>query len=161
MAVFTTHSHVSQQYVSRTLYSRVQRLINIAITKAYHTTSNDALYILTGNTPVKLKAEEAANLYRITKDKQNQLLDHESEPQDWTHPADTVRICEQNELTENTIHIYTDGNKTEHGVGSGIAIFTKNKLTHQIKHKLHNRCSNNQAEQTAVLKALQALETSN
>jgi ribonuclease HI len=48
---------------------------------------------------------------------------------------------------------------TERGVGSGIAIYIKNKLTHQIKHKQHNRCSNNQAEQTAILKALQALDT--
>jgi hypothetical protein len=43
-----------------------------------------------------MKAEEAANLYRITKDKQNQLLDHETEPQDWTHLTDTVRIDDQN-----------------------------------------------------------------
>jgi ribonuclease HI len=86
-------------------------------------------------------------------------MDHETEPQNWTHPADTVRICEQNELTENIVHIYTDGSKIEHGIGSGIAIFTKNKLTPQIKHKIHNRCSNSQAEQTAILKAPQALDT--
>ena len=60
---------------------------------------------------------------------------------------------------EHTIHIYTDGSKTEQGVGSGIAIYVNNKLTHQVKHKLNNRCSNNQAEQTAILKALYALET--
>jgi len=60
---------------------------------------------------------------------------------------------------EHTIHIYTDGSKTEHGVGSGSVIFIENKLTHKIKHKLHNRCSKNQAEQTAILKALHTLET--
>jgi len=60
---------------------------------------------------------------------------------------------------EHTIHIYTDGNKTKQGVGSGIALYVNNKLTHQIKHKLNNRCSNNQAGQTAILKALHALET--
>ena len=60
---------------------------------------------------------------------------------------------------EHTIHIYTDGSKTEQAVGSGIAIYINNKLTHQIKHKLNNRSSNNQAEQTAILKALHALET--
>jgi hypothetical protein len=64
---------------NRTLYIRVQRLINIKIAKAYRTTSSDALCILTGNAPVQLKAEEAANLYRITKDKQNETLDHETE----------------------------------------------------------------------------------
>jgi len=60
---------------------------------------------------------------------------------------------------EHTIHIYTDGSKNGHGVGLGIAIFIKNKLTHQNKQKLHNRCSNNQAEQTAILRALHALES--
>jgi hypothetical protein len=91
---------------NRTLYNRVQRFINIKIAKAYRTTSNDALCVINGNTPIEMKAEEAANLYRITKDKQNQLLDHETEPQDWTHPADTVRIDEQNELTDHSVHIY-------------------------------------------------------
>jgi len=53
---------------NRTLYSRVQRLMNIKIAKAYCTTSNDALCILTDNAPVEIKTEEAANIYRITKD---------------------------------------------------------------------------------------------
>jgi ribonuclease HI len=144
---------------NRTLYSRVQRLMNIKISKSYRTTSNDALCILTGNAPTEIKAEESANVYRITRGKQNQQLDHETEPKDWTHPADSVRICEHNEAKDYTIHIYTDGSKNEHGVGSGIAIYTKNKLTHQIKHKIHKKCSNNQAEQTAILKALHQIET--
>ena len=47
----------------------------------------------------------------------------------------------------------------EYGVGSGTAIYIQNKLKHQMKHKLHDRCSNNQAEQMAIVKALQAIET--
>jgi len=54
---------------NKILYSRVQRLMNIKIAKAYRTTSNEALCILTGTTPIELKAEEAANPYRITRDK--------------------------------------------------------------------------------------------
>jgi len=86
-------------------------------------------------------------------------LDHEVEPKDWTHLADSVKINEQKEGYEHTIQIFTDGSKNEHGVGSGTAIYILNKLTHQIKHKLHDRCSNNQAEQMAIVKALQAIET--
>ena len=37
--------------------------------------------------------------------------------------------------------------------------YIHNRLTHQIKHKLHNRRSNNQAEQMAIVKALEAIET--
>ena len=56
---------------NKILYSSFQRLINIKIAKAYRTTSNDALSILTGTTPIEIKAEGAANLYRITRDIQN------------------------------------------------------------------------------------------
>ena len=107
---------------NRTLYSRVQRLVNIKIAKPYCTTSNDAICILTVKAPVKLKTEEVANIYRITKERQNQPLDHETDHQNWTHPADTIRITEQNETMKHIIHIYTDGSRTEQGVGSGIAI---------------------------------------
>ena len=86
-------------------------------------------------------------------------MDHEAEPKDWTHPADSVKINEQNEGNEHTIQIFTDGSKNEHGVGLGTAIYIQNKLIHQMKHKLHDRCSNNQAEQMALVKALQAIET--
>ena len=91
------------------------------------------------------------HIYRI-RDKQNLLLDHEAEQEDWTHPADSVRICEHKESKDSTIHKYRDGSKNELGVGSEIALYTKNKLTYLIKHKPPNRCSNNHAEQTAILK---------
>jgi hypothetical protein len=146
---------------NKATYSRVQRLTNIKIAKAYRTTSNEALCILTGTTPIDIKAEEIAKLHRMTRDRQNHQLDHDAEPKDWIHPADSVRINEWTEEKEHTIQIrvYTDGSKNEQGVGSGLAIYIQSKLTHQIKHKLHDRCSNNQAEQIAIVKALQAIET--
>jgi hypothetical protein len=146
---------------NKILYSRVQRLMNIKIAKAYRTTSNEALCILTGTTSIELKAEEAASLYRITREKQNHQLDHELEPKDWIHPADSVKINEQTEVNERTIHIFTDGSKNGHGVGSGTATHIQNKLIHQMKHKIHERCSNNQAEQMALVQALQARDNKN
>jgi len=44
-------------------------------------------------------------------------------------------------------------------VGSGVAVFTERVLTEQLKFKLDNRCSNNQAEQLAIIKALEVIET--
>ena len=35
----------------------------------------------------------------------------------------------------------------------------KNELVTKLKYKLDNRCSNNQAEQLAIAKALEVLET--
>ena len=141
------------------LYTRVQRLINIKIAKSFRTTSNEALCILTGNAPIIIKAEEAANIYRTTKDKKILQLDQETDQKIWTHPADRVDICDFNDSKEYTIHIYTGGSKSENGVGSGRAIYTNHELSHQIKYKLHNSCSNNQAEQTIILKALKTLGT--
>jgi ribonuclease HI len=43
-------------------------------------------------------------------------------------------------------------------VGSGIAIFTNKNLTDTIKYRLNGRCSNNQAEQLAILKALKRIQ---
>jgi hypothetical protein len=65
-----------EKIYNRTLYTRVQRLINIKIAKSYRTTSNEALCILTGNALIIINAEEAANTYRTTKDKQNLQLGH-------------------------------------------------------------------------------------
>ena len=75
---------------------------------------------------------------------------------DWLHPADTVRITEFSEDEE--IKMYTDGSKYDNGVGASIAMFLKGKLDHQLKYKLHNNCSNNQAEQMAIVKAIESIE---
>jgi len=144
---------------NKILYTRVQSLMNIKIAKAYRTTSSEALSVLTGITPIQIKVAETDRLYHITRDRQNLQLDHEEEPKDWTHPADSVRISEQGQEKEHMIHIYTDGSKNEHGVGSGSAIYIQNKLIRQLRHKLHDRCSHNQAEQMAIVKALQEIET--
>jgi ribonuclease HI len=77
----------------------------------------------------------------------------------WPHPADMVKIIEVEEYTEQTIQVYTDGSKNEHGVRSGVAIFVGEELTAQLKFKLDNRCSNNQAEQLTIAKALEVIET--
>ena len=52
------------------------------------------------------------------------------------------------------IEIYMDGSKNEKGVGSGVAIFINGSLTLQLQYKLAEKCSNNQAEQLAIMKAL-------
>jgi hypothetical protein len=43
--------------------------MNIKIAKAYRTTSNEALCTLTGITPIEIKAEESANVYRNITDR--------------------------------------------------------------------------------------------
>jgi hypothetical protein len=74
---------------NKILYTRVQRLINIKIAKAYRTTSGEALSVLTGITPTEIKVAETDRLYRSTSGRKNRQLDHKEEPKDWTHPANS------------------------------------------------------------------------
>jgi hypothetical protein len=140
---------------------RVQRLMNIKIAKAFRTTSSEALCILSGMTPIIIKTEEAVKKYIIIKGKgsQTHLFDMEVELKNWPHPADVVKIIEAKEYKEQTIQAYTDGSKNEHGVGSGVAIFVGTELATQLEFKLDNRYSNNQAEQLAIAKALEVIES--
>ena len=46
-------------------------------------------------------------------------------------------------------------------VGSGVALFIGTKLALHEKFKLDNRCSNNQAEQLAIRKALDEIDLLN
>ena len=93
---------------NKTIYSRLQRLMNIKIAKAYRTTSNEALCILTGITPIEIQAEETANLYRIIRDRQNHQLDHEAELKDWTHPADSQSQSASKTKQMNTRFKYSE-----------------------------------------------------
>ena len=45
-----------------------------------------------------------------------------------THPARAVEITDNQEDSKTNIRVNTDGSKSEHGVGSGIATFTDSKL---------------------------------
>ena len=141
--------------------TRVQRLINIKIVKAYCTVSNEALCVITGMTPIHIKIEEAAQLYHNTRGTINaeEQFDNDKEPKFWQHPAEaSIRIIEENE-EESLLQIYTDGSKTETGVGAGIAIYSSGQNIKNLQYKLNKRCTNNQAEQLALLKVLEYIET--
>ena len=62
---------------------------------------------------------------------------------------------------DTTIAAYTDGSKLDQGVGSGVAIFKGSNMIAKVRLKLNPRCSNNQAEQFAILRALGNIETLN
>ena len=94
-------------------------------------------------------------MYNIMRKSQAHAIDHEVQPKDWLHPVDSVRITEKHD--KQAIQIFTECSKSEHGVGAGIAIFIQDKLTHQLTYTIHNRCSSNQAEQLAIVKALEKI----
>jgi len=137
----------------------MQRLINARIAKAYRTVSNEALRVIAGIRPIHIKIEEAGRYYEITKGNGIQY-DREKEVKNLVHRAKHVKIIEGHENSPHYIPAYTDGSKSDSGVGSGIAIFSDNNLTATLKYRLNGRCSNNQAGQVAILKASEYIQYS-
>jgi len=144
-------------------YIRIQRLMNIQIAKAFRTTSNEALCILSGITQIIIKTEEAVRLYNTRKIRgsQTQEIDYVVEHKNWPHPADGAIIIEEEETKDSIVLAYTGGSKSELGVGLGTVIFIGNKIATQIKSRLDSKCSNNQAEPTATINDLEAVATLN
>jgi len=72
--------------------------LNLLIAKAYRTTSSEALCILAGTTPIRIKAEEAARRYDVWKDhgSNSQNIDREVKINRWPHPAEFENIIETN-----------------------------------------------------------------
>jgi len=117
------------------------------------------LCIVADTTPILIKIEETVRIYNLRKGRRNQTqaVDREMELQYWQHPADEAKILVADKHKDQIIHAYTDGSKTLHGVGSGVALFRGTDLTLREKFKLDDRCSNNQAEQLAITKTLDAI----
>jgi hypothetical protein len=139
---------------------RVQRLMNIKIAKAYRTVSNEALCILTGVTPIAIKIQEAIQFYEITRGgtTEEALVDRDMGVKHWQHPAEMITLLIENNKETSTIQMFTDGSKLEQGVGAGVVIFGTGIHIKSLKYKLNKRCTNNQAEQLAILRALEYTE---
>jgi hypothetical protein len=122
--------------------------------------SNEALCILTGLTPIALKVEEAFRIYQLTRGrtKEEVLVDLDMGIRYWHHPAETITFRTENNEEASTIQIFTDGSKSDHGVGKGTAIYRSDSHIKSLKYRLNKRCTKNQAEQLAILKALEYTE---
>jgi ribonuclease HI len=147
---------------NRAKYVGIQRLLGLRIAKAHRTISHETLCNLTGLSPITIKAEEVTTLCNITtgRNKQKYQIDKVENPRNWLHPADTDSDNNtKDDGEEQQWRIFTDGSKSEQEVGSGVAIFTGRIFTEQLKFKLDNRRSNNQAKQLAIVNPPEVIET--
>jgi ribonuclease HI len=112
-------------------------------------------------TPIIIKLAEVLKRYNIKEKMVSRSfeLDSDEELKYWLHPADAVTIKEVAGNEETSVQPYTDGSKHHQGVGSCAAVFIGSEMVAQLKLKLDSRCSNNQAEQLAIVKALEAIES--
>jgi hypothetical protein len=107
-------------------------------------------------TPIDIKMEEAAEIYYATRrnTKDNTKFERDNTAKNWQHPADAIiRALKEDE--ENPIQILTDGSMPERGVGSGVPIYRSGESIKTIQCRLSKKCTNNQAEQFAILSALE------
>ena len=71
-----------------------------------------------------------------------------------THTHTHTHIMETSDSISYATEIYTDCSKIGGKVGAGMALYTDKTLVRQWKYKLQDCCSNNEAEQIAILKSL-------
>jgi ribonuclease HI len=79
----------------------------------------------------------------------------------WIHPAKHITIIDGQDDSTHYIQAYSVGSKNEAGVGSGIAVFASGNLKTTLRYRLNEQCANNQAEQMAILKALDYIQQLN
>jgi len=119
--------------------------------------SNEALCILTGLTPIAIKIDTASQFYHLIKGstKEEALVDRDMEVKYRHHPAETITLLAENNEVTSTIQIFTKRSKSEQGVGAGVATIRSGNHIRSLKYRLNKRCTNNQAEQLAIVRALE------
>jgi len=109
--------------------------------------------------PIGIEIEEKTCLYKRKHStrKEDYEWDKPLPATEWPHPALRADIMETTDLITYPTEIFTDGSKIGDKFGAGVAIFSEKRLVRKCKYRLENHCSNNQAEQIAILKALEQL----
>jgi len=76
----------------------------------------------------------------------------------WPHAAEIPLIRAPTEIPHNVINVFTDGSKSGGKFGGAVVIIKDDIILHQSTFKLHEGCSNNQAEQVAVQRSLERIQ---
>ena len=137
-----------------------QRLNNIKIAKAYRTISFEASCVIAGVQPIGLVIDRKVQVYKrkYGLGSTDIVCDMLLPVHEWPHPFLQATITETNEAITYPIEIYTDGGKDASTVGARVVIYLNKQMIMQYRYKLCSYCSNNQAEQIAILKALEQLQ---
>ncbi|GBL83037.1 Putative protein in type-1 retrotransposable element R1DM [Araneus ventricosus] len=155
--------------ISRKIDS-IQRSFLLSISGAYRTTSTAALQVLLGLPPLALKLQQEAvitNLIRLRKPELTlQLLpDNYEQPLSsrTTHPSlyllkDQISLSDGG-LSPPSEAIYTDGSKTEKGVGAAYCRIAQNQIIESWFVKLPSQATVFQAELLALSKAVELAKT--
>jgi len=131
-------------------------MMNIKMPKAFRTLSYEASCVLAAVRPIRHAVEEKVRNYTATHN--NIEYDAPLEVRYWPHSVEMPLIGAPTEVPHNVINIFTDGSKIGGKFGAAAVIIKDDIVLHQSKYKLHERCSNNQAEQVAILRELEQIQ---
>jgi len=148
--------------------STLQRPFLLAISGAYRTTPTAALQVILGIPPLHLQLQREARsmaLYKLRLPLSSNICDfNPSEIEEraigWSAhplvPLSPIQISLDDGGNINTgLRIYTDGSKTERGVGAAYCVLSDLKISHSWSIRLSLRNTVFQAEILALLKAVQ------
>jgi ribonuclease HI len=112
-------------------------------------------------THIHIKIKETVELYKINKGNRHKYLpiDRDKLPKQWLHPVATIITTDKDRDDPAPINIYTDGSKSDQVVGAGIGIKRSESPTVKLMYKMEIRCSKIMAEEFAILKALEYIQT--
>ncbi|GBM92241.1 hypothetical protein AVEN_203046-1 [Araneus ventricosus] len=148
--------------------STIQRPFLLAISGAYRTTSTAALHITLGIPPLHIQLQREARgtaLFRLRLPLSTNVSDIDpSEMEEkatvWSaHPSEhlspTQIFLDDGGNINTGLTIYTDGSKTEKGVGAAFCVLAAVNITHRWSTRLSLRNTVFQAEILALLKAVE------
>ncbi|XP_067118873.1 uncharacterized protein [Centruroides vittatus] len=170
-------------HIRRKLQS-AQRLMAITITKSYKTAPTDAIIAIANLTPIDLIIKERVWKYQQFKlvkginnnEEFNRIIKQLGVQTMATKIADHIKHNKLDySIQQHNYHptfaidelffmdgantpgghlIYTDGSKSEVGVGSAFVVMENNHYVYQARYRLANHCTINQAESYAIFRAL-------
>lgn len=155
-----------------------QRPFLLKCTRAYRTTANTAISAIAGISPLDLRVKQISQVYAVKKTHKlrghlpsDRRLEAQIAVADLPHPAlrlpakvtiEGSRTSPPKAPPTSDINLYTDGSKTDNGVGAAFfAVAANGTVLKRKKLRLENYCSIYQAEQLAIAEALQWAAKSN
>ena len=153
--------------LAQTKLSSIQRLFLLQMSRGYRTVSTDALNVVTGIPPIRytLQHDSARSKLLQLKDADlaatcfpNKHIQH-MVPSWILHPA-KESSHEQVDIKKNThtlsggLKVYTDGSRTESGVGAAFCAIEDGLVVHRLGRRLRDNNTVFQAELYAIQEAL-------
>jgi hypothetical protein len=74
-----------------------------------------------------IKIDVTAHLYYLIRRRRHKdpFIDYDRNAKHWLHPATKTSVLDDNTTDTSSIQIFTDGSKSEHGIGPGFAILNQ------------------------------------